>query len=78
MGIAQANGRNLTPFNLNKEVFIRFNSPSLHTLVKELIPKVARRFRKGSKEFFGSVVKRSGLKLEFGSPQCKHRELQSS
>ena len=35
----------------------------------------AKRFRKGSKEFFRSGVKRSGLKLEFGSPQCKHREL---
>ena len=30
MGIAVANGRNLEPANLNKEVFIRFNSPPLH------------------------------------------------
>ena len=63
MGIALANGRNLEPPNLNKEVFIRFNSPPFHILQRKFIPKVAARWSK-KKDFFRKGKKRSGLKLE--------------
>ena len=63
MGIALANGRNLEPPNLNKEVFIRFNSPPFHILQRKFIPKVAARWSK-KKDFFRKGKKRSGLKLD--------------
>ena len=43
MGISMANGRNLMPVNLHKEVFIRFNLPPSHGLKKTFIPKVAEK-----------------------------------
>ena len=62
MGIALANGRNLEPPNLNKEVYIRFNSPPFHILQKKFIPTVAARWKK-QKEFYRRFKKKSGLRL---------------
>jgi hypothetical protein len=65
MGIAVANGRNLEPANLNKEVFIRFNSPPLHILKQQFVPMVAAKWRETMKlEFYRKGKKRSGLKTD--------------
>ena len=63
MGIALANGRNLEPPNLNKEVYIRFNSPPLHILQRKFIPAVAARWKR-QKEFSRRCKKKSGLRLD--------------
>ena len=62
MGIALANGRNLEPPNLNKEVYIRFNSPPFHILQRKFIPAVAARWKR-QKEFSRRCKKKSGLRL---------------
>ena len=62
MGIALANGRNLEAPNLDKEVFVRFNSPPFHILKKEFIPRVAAKWRK-NRDFFRSGQKRSGMQI---------------
>ena len=70
MGIAVANGRNLEPANLNKEVFIRFNSPPLHILKEQFIPMAAAKWRETMKkehselEFYRRGKKKSGLKMD--------------
>ena len=52
MGIATANGRNLRPANLEKEVFIRFNLPPFHILKKKFIPLVAKKWREEKQKTF--------------------------
>ena len=52
MALAFSSGRSLHPPNLNKEVFIRYNSPPLHILHKKFIPKVTKRWiDQGMKKF---------------------------
>ena len=64
MGIALANGRNLMPCNLNKEVFFRFNSPPYHVLVNKFAPKVTEGWRRvRDHQMYRKGPKRSGLKL---------------
>lgn len=66
MGISVANGRNLMPLYLHKEVFIRYNLPPFHVLKDKFIPKVAETWRKrnvSEKGFFRKLPKRSGLQL---------------
>jgi hypothetical protein len=67
MGISIANGRNLMPVYLHKEVFIRYNLPPFHVLKEKFIPSVARIWRMRSasgKEFFRKHPKTSGLKID--------------
>ena len=52
MSIAVSNGRNLQPFNLDKELYIRFNLPPLHKL-KDFIKFIAKSWKEiGDKEFY--------------------------
>ena len=61
MAIAVSNGRNLQAYNLDKELFIRFNMPPFHK-VQEFISKVADDWRqRGNKQFY---VKKSSNKLQ--------------
>ena len=61
MSIAVSNGRNIQPFNLDKEIFIKFNLPLLHK-IGNFINKVAKDWKsRGDKKFFSA--KRSDLKL---------------
>ena len=66
MGISIANGRNLMPIYLHKEVFIRYNLPPFHILKQKFIPTVAETWRGRSlsgKDFFRKKPKASGLKM---------------
>ena len=61
MAIAVSNGRNLQSYNLDKELFIRFNMPPYHK-VQDFISAVADDWRKrGNKQFY---LKKSGNKLK--------------
>ena len=61
MAIAVSNGRNLQAYNLDKELYIRFNMPPYHK-VQDFISKVADDWRKrGNKQFY---VKKSTNKLK--------------
>ena len=52
MSIAVSNGRNLQPFNLDKELYIRFNLPPLHKL-QNFVKDIARSWREvGDKQFY--------------------------
>ena len=52
MSIEVPNDRNLQPFNLDKELYIRFNQPRLHK-IHDFVKFVARSWREiGNKEFF--------------------------
>ena len=52
MSIAVSNGRNLQPFNLDKELYIRFNLPPLHKL-QDFIKDIASSWREvGDKQFY--------------------------
>lgn len=52
MSIAVSNGRNLQPFNLDKELYIRFNLPPLHK-IQDFVKFVAKSWREiGDKQFF--------------------------
>ena len=47
-----ATGRSLHPPNLNKEVFIRYNSAPFHILQKKFIPNITKRWvGQGLKKF---------------------------
>ena len=67
MAIAVSNGRNLQPFNLDKEVFIKFNLPPLHNL-GEFTTGVAKKWREGGNlEFYRKCKPKeaiSNLKLK--------------
>lgn len=66
MGISVANGRNLMPTYLHKEVFIRYNLPPFHILRENFIPKVAKTWRSrnaAGKNFFRKHPKRSGFQI---------------
>ena len=55
MAISLSNGRNLSPFNLEKEICLKFNLPPLHILNETFVPEIAKEWReKGGKkkEFF--------------------------
>ena len=55
MSIALSNGRNLTPFNLEKEICLQFNLPPLHILNGVFVPEIAKIWRENGhneKEFF--------------------------
>ena len=55
--------RNLTPFYLNKEIFIRFNSPPLHVLAQHIIPELAEEMISIDKmEFLSKTSHRSVFK----------------
>ena len=73
MSIAVSNGRNLQPFNLDKEIFIKFNLPPLHK-IGNFVKKVAKDWRsRGDKQFF--TKKRSNLKLtELSSSLANFRQ----
>ena len=52
MSIAVSNGRNLQPFNLDKELYIRFNLPPLHKL-QDFVKFISKSWREiGDKEFY--------------------------
>ena len=52
MSIAVSNGRNLQPFNLDKELYMRFNLPPLHK-IQDFVKFVAKSWREvGDKEFY--------------------------
>ena len=44
MGQSCANGRNLEPANLNKEVRLEFNLPPYHVLVDDFIPTITQKW----------------------------------
>ena len=60
MSIAVSNGRNIMPYNLDKEVCLKFNLPPLHVLNEKFIPEIAKQWREyGKRKNFSNVTHKS-------------------
>lgn len=81
MSIAVSNGRNLQPFNLDKELYIRFNLPPLDK-IQDFVKFVAKSWREiGDKEFYikkrrvTSRLKLSALSSSLANFRSKEEQL---
>ena len=75
MSIAVSNGRNIMPYNLDKEVCLKFNLPPLHVLNEKFIPEIAKQWREYGKRknFFKSHPQKSLFKDQSSSLE-NHRK----
>ena len=64
MSIAVSNGRNIQPFNLDKELYMRFNLPPLHK-IQDFVKFVAKNWREvGDKEFYMKSQRKATSRLK--------------
>ena len=74
MVLAFSSGRSLHPPNLNKDIFIRYNSPPFHILHQKFIPNVTKRWIEQEQK----VCKRSGDHSDRQSKKYKFKCTSSS
>ena len=65
ISIAVSTGRNLAPFNLEKEVCLEFNLPPFHILSEKFVPDIAKEWRERDKgkDFFLKYSKKTGIQF---------------